>query len=170
MTRLDNYTWYVWLAFLDRVSDVKFYCREKIHVFIKVNFTVTALTACFILYTRSAGAVYFAIGAVFCSLSVKLVKRIIRQPRPPNLPGRQVKISYGCVEGARLLQNQDLTLIQANLPQHAEYSLCYDQLLCGVHLPRMSISSSPSNTSAGLVYSHNFPPGHIPLRNNDCHV
>jgi len=62
----------------------------------KTNFTLIALTACFILYTRSAGVVYFTIGAVFCSLSVKVVKRIIRQPRPPiNIPGRKSKASYG---------------------------------------------------------------------------
>ncbi|KAF8798011.1 hypothetical protein BYT27DRAFT_7203706 [Phlegmacium glaucopus] len=62
----------------------------------KVNFTIPALTACFILYTRvCAGVVYFTTGAVLCSISVKLVKRIIRQPRPPNLPGRKSKVSYG---------------------------------------------------------------------------
>ncbi|KAH8119889.1 hypothetical protein DFH11DRAFT_15513 [Phellopilus nigrolimitatus] len=59
----------------------------------KTNFIVTGLTACCVLYTRSAGVAYFAAGAVACSLSVKVVKRIVRQPRPLHLtPGRQ---SYG---------------------------------------------------------------------------
>lgn len=99
MTRSNNLVWNAWLAFLDKVSDLCFYqcgCREKVFME-KVNFTVTASTACFILYTQCAGVIYFTTGAVFCSLSVKVVKRIIRQPRPPNLPGRKLKISYGCV-------------------------------------------------------------------------
>lgn len=67
----------------------------------KTNYTLNGLIACLILYTRSAGVVYFAMGAVFCGLSVKVVKGIIRQPRPPqksNIPGRKTKASYGCVE------------------------------------------------------------------------
>ena len=76
-----------------------FYMKE-------INFILNALTTCLILYTRSAGAVYFAIGAVFCALTVKRVKGIIRQPRPVpkiNIPGRKTKASYGCVEAKALL-------------------------------------------------------------------
>ena len=61
---------------------------------------------CLILYTQSAGVVYFAIGAVFCGHSVKVVKGIIRQPRPSpkiNIPGRKSKASYGCVEARAFL-------------------------------------------------------------------
>ena len=45
----------------------------------QTNIVVTSLTACCVLYTRAAGVAYFALGAVCCSLSVKLVKRLIRQ-------------------------------------------------------------------------------------------
>jgi len=54
-----------WLSFLDRT-----------------NFTVAGLTAFAILLTRSAGTAYFAAGALACSLSVKVLKHGIRQPRP----------------------------------------------------------------------------------------
>lgn len=57
---------------------------------------VVGLTAAFLLYTRSAGVAYFAAGASTCSLTVKLIKRAIRQPRPPpSIAGRRVKASYG---------------------------------------------------------------------------
>jgi len=51
-------------------------------LFERTNITVTALTAVSILLTRSAGVVYFGAGAVACSLSVQILKRGIRQPRP----------------------------------------------------------------------------------------
>jgi len=78
----------------------------------KTNFTLHGLTACLILYTRSAGVVYFAIGAVFCGLSVKVVKEIIRQPRPPPIniiPGRKLKASYGCVEARAFYRSGVIT-------------------------------------------------------------
>ncbi|KAF8201802.1 hypothetical protein BJ912DRAFT_946482 [Pholiota molesta] len=76
---MSSYLWDAWLAFLD-----------------KTNVTVTALAAAFNLYTRSAGVAYFSIGAVVCSFSVKIVKRVVRQPRPPvNISGRKTKVSYG---------------------------------------------------------------------------
>ncbi|KAF9464683.1 hypothetical protein BDZ94DRAFT_1161591 [Collybia nuda] len=59
----------------------------------QTNITVITLTACTILFTRSAGVAYFAVGAVSCSLSVKLLKRAIRQPRPSG--PHQKKTSYG---------------------------------------------------------------------------
>ncbi|KAJ7709923.1 hypothetical protein B0H17DRAFT_244735 [Mycena rosella] len=64
-----------WLSFLDRT-----------------NFTVTALTAAAILFTRSACVAYLGAGALACSLSVKVLKRGIRQPRPAL---RQTKKTYG---------------------------------------------------------------------------
>ncbi|KAJ7109360.1 hypothetical protein C8R44DRAFT_884405 [Mycena epipterygia] len=64
-----------WLSFLDRT-----------------NLTVTALTASAILLTRSAGVAYFGAGALMCSLSVKVLKRGIRQPRPAL---RNKKKTYG---------------------------------------------------------------------------
>ncbi|KAF9564670.1 PAP2-domain-containing protein, partial [Agrocybe pediades] len=72
-----------WLSFLDRT-----------------NVTVIGLTALFNLYTRSAGVAYFTVGAVGCSLSVKVIKKFVRQPRPPPLvhvAGRKkrVKVTYG---------------------------------------------------------------------------
>ncbi|CAL1694012.1 unnamed protein product [Somion occarium] len=61
----------------------------------ETNFIVTGLTACTILYTRSSAIVYFALGAVVCSRVVKLMKKVLRQPRPVNpLPGHQ-KGDYG---------------------------------------------------------------------------
>ncbi|KDQ63325.1 hypothetical protein JAAARDRAFT_53549 [Jaapia argillacea MUCL 33604] len=60
----------------------------------KVNWVITALTAGFILYTRSSGVVYFTSGAVLCSLTAKLLKRVVRQPRPLSRPEKK-KASYG---------------------------------------------------------------------------
>ncbi|KZS95850.1 PAP2-domain-containing protein [Sistotremastrum niveocremeum HHB9708] len=65
----------VWLQILNRTSRI-----------------VTALTALFFLYTRSLGVAYFIAGAVACSIFVKSVKKVIRQPRPPGL---SKKVSYG---------------------------------------------------------------------------
>ena len=119
MTRSNIRIWDAWLAYLDHdwvkwlaILKVPFvknllpfflfsFCFMK-----KTNFTINAFTACLILYTRSAGVVYFAIGAVFCGISVKVVKRIIRQPRPPpikNIPGKKSKVSYGWVEARTFL-------------------------------------------------------------------
>ncbi|KZP25420.1 PAP2-domain-containing protein [Athelia psychrophila] len=58
----------LWLLFLDRT-----------------NLTVTSLTACFLAHTRSVGVAYFVAGAVMTSLTVKVLKRILRQPRPVNI-------------------------------------------------------------------------------------
>ncbi|TFK76460.1 PAP2-domain-containing protein [Pluteus cervinus] len=55
----------LWLVFLDTT-----------HV------NVTAFTAIFLLYTRSSGVLFFAVGALSCSFTVKMLKRAIRQPRP----------------------------------------------------------------------------------------
>lgn len=91
----------VWVIslFLFWIRCVKF---VPIHPSLKTHFhqtngIVTSLTAAFVLYTRSAGVAYFAAGAVSCSLTVKLIKRGIQQPRPPVLAGRKVKASYGYV-------------------------------------------------------------------------
>ncbi|KAH9937336.1 PAP2-domain-containing protein [Fomitopsis serialis] len=56
---------------------------------------VTGITACFVLYTRSAGVAYFAAGAVLCSMSVKVIKRCVRQPRPVQVIRGKRKKSYG---------------------------------------------------------------------------
>ncbi|KAI0094194.1 PAP2-domain-containing protein [Irpex rosettiformis] len=59
------------------------------------NLVVTGLTALTILYTRSAGVLYFTTGALFTSGVAKVAKRFVRQPRPTHpLPGRQ-KHTYG---------------------------------------------------------------------------
>ncbi|KZV77725.1 PAP2-domain-containing protein [Peniophora sp. CONT] len=59
------------------------------------NLTIIGATAAFLLYTRSAGVAYFAAGAVSCSLSVKVVKRLIRQERPDPIYRKVKKKSYG---------------------------------------------------------------------------
>ncbi|KAG1772688.1 hypothetical protein EDD22DRAFT_859704 [Suillus occidentalis] len=66
----------LWLKFLDQTSKI-----------------VTTLTAAAILYTRSAGVVYFVTGAVLCVPLVKCTKKAIRQERPLQNSGR--KVSYG---------------------------------------------------------------------------
>jgi dolichyldiphosphatase len=87
------------LSFLDKVCRLNFMpsLRVRSHWFVETDAIVTSLTAACILYTRSAGVVYFATGASTCSITVKLIKRAIRQPRPPPhaLAGRRVKASFG---------------------------------------------------------------------------
>ncbi|KAI0068357.1 PAP2-domain-containing protein [Artomyces pyxidatus] len=61
----------------------------------RTNIIVTGITACFILYTRSAGAAYFSLGAVACSVTVKILKRLLRQARPPQVTQRKQKKTYG---------------------------------------------------------------------------
>ncbi|KAG2134444.1 uncharacterized protein EDB93DRAFT_1172748 [Suillus bovinus] len=65
-----------WLKFLDQTSKI-----------------VSTLTAAAILYTRSAGVVYFVTGAVLCAALAKSVKKAIRQERPLKDSAR--KVSYG---------------------------------------------------------------------------
>ncbi|KAH9854563.1 hypothetical protein C2E23DRAFT_775100 [Lenzites betulinus] len=60
----------------------------------KTNVTVATLTAATLLYTRSAGVAYFTAGAVLCSLTVKILKRCVRQPRPVVVDGKRKK-TYG---------------------------------------------------------------------------
>lgn len=93
--RMPGYLWDTWLAFLDQVSTYPLGCKGRVNKPTQTNLVVTGLTAVFNLYTRSAGVCYFSAGAVLCSVSVKLVKRVIRQPRPPHIPGRKAKVSYG---------------------------------------------------------------------------
>ncbi|KAF8585832.1 hypothetical protein K439DRAFT_1342550 [Ramaria rubella] len=63
-----------------------------IYVFDRTNIIITCLTTCVQLYTRSAGVAYFIVGALSCSLSVKMVKKMIKQPRPL---GKTKKLTYG---------------------------------------------------------------------------
>ncbi|KAJ3733017.1 hypothetical protein DFJ43DRAFT_272771 [Lentinula guzmanii] len=57
----------LWLRFLD-----------------KTNSTVISITACFLLYTQSSGVAYFALGTAACIMTVKMIKKLIRQERPGN--------------------------------------------------------------------------------------
>ncbi|KAI0827372.1 hypothetical protein BC628DRAFT_1318522 [Trametes gibbosa] len=59
-----------------------------------MNAIVSTLTALALLYTRSAGVAHFTAGAVLCSLTVKILKRCVRQPRPVVVDGRRKK-TYG---------------------------------------------------------------------------
>jgi len=58
----------------------------------RINVIVIILTAWAVLFTRSAGVVYCALGAVMCGLGVKVLKKAVRQPRPP---GKSQKVTYG---------------------------------------------------------------------------
>jgi dolichyldiphosphatase len=64
---------------------------------------VTAITACTVLYTRSAGVAYFSAGALACSITVKMLKRVLRQARPVQTTDRKQKQTYGYVAGARVM-------------------------------------------------------------------
>jgi len=61
----------------------------------QTSFIVTALTAFTVLFTRSAGVVYFGVGAVVCTVSVKCIKRIIQQARPVQTTRGRQKQTYG---------------------------------------------------------------------------
>ncbi|EJF61727.1 PAP2-domain-containing protein [Dichomitus squalens LYAD-421 SS1] len=61
----------------------------------RTNRIVTSLTAVVVLYTRSAGVAYFAASAVLCSVTVKIIKRMVRQPRPYLIVRGKKKKSYG---------------------------------------------------------------------------
>ncbi|KZT30874.1 PAP2-domain-containing protein [Neolentinus lepideus HHB14362 ss-1] len=60
----------------------------------KINIVIIGITGAFVLYTRSSGALYVSIGATLCSLVVKALKRVIRQPRPLLRSGKK-KVTYG---------------------------------------------------------------------------
>ncbi|KAG0704171.1 hypothetical protein DFH29DRAFT_1078491 [Suillus ampliporus] len=66
----------LWLKFLDQTSKV-----------------MSTLTAAALVYTRSAGVTYFAIGAILCLGLARAIKEAIRQERPPQYSGR--KVTYG---------------------------------------------------------------------------
>ncbi|KAJ8078760.1 hypothetical protein PM082_013043 [Marasmius tenuissimus] len=65
--------------------------------FDKINLTVTVATALVNVWTGSMGVAYFTAGATCCSLAVKVVKKMVRQPRPVVVMegSRKVKKSYG---------------------------------------------------------------------------
>ncbi|KAF8212253.1 phosphatidic acid phosphatase type 2/haloperoxidase [Mycena galopus ATCC 62051] len=56
--------------------------RRWLAIFERTNIIVISLTGVGILWTRSACVAYCGAAAVACSLSVKVLKRGIRQPRP----------------------------------------------------------------------------------------
>lgn len=55
-------------------------------------FAITGASFAFLAYTRSVCAAYFCGAALCCALSVKVIKKIVKQPRP--LGATQLK-SYG---------------------------------------------------------------------------
>src|ERR1700720_219707 len=89
-----------WLAFLDRVCFFITICMLEIMPSpcsaFEINLIVISLTACYLACTRSVGVAYFAAGAVLCSLTVKTLKRILRQPRPvPHSSSSRLELTYG---------------------------------------------------------------------------
>ncbi|KAF9264696.1 PAP2-domain-containing protein [Marasmius fiardii PR-910] len=68
-----------WLVFLD-----------------KTNRSVTVATFLVLTFTKSMGVAYFTAGATACSVAVKIVKKMVRQPRPViDRRTKKVKKSYG---------------------------------------------------------------------------
>ncbi|WWC67133.1 uncharacterized protein I206_101040 [Kwoniella pini CBS 10737] len=55
-----------------------------LYILDETHITITLLTALAILYTKDAHVVWFAIGALNSSLSAKLLKNLIRNPRPTS--------------------------------------------------------------------------------------
>ena len=53
---------------------------------------MSGLSAIFLAYTRSVCAAYFCGAALGCALSVKVIKKFVRQPRPM---GKTALKSYG---------------------------------------------------------------------------
>ncbi|KNZ74257.1 Dolichyldiphosphatase, partial [Termitomyces sp. J132] len=60
----------------------------------QTNLIVTGLTSFVIILTQSVAVVYFAFGALMCTISVKFLKKAIRQPRPVNQTSKQ-RTTYG---------------------------------------------------------------------------
>ncbi|KAH6918597.1 DnaJ domain-containing protein [Coprinopsis sp. MPI-PUGE-AT-0042] len=70
--------------------------RQVCSVFLdRSNIIVTGTVAAAILYTRSSAVVYFAAASVGVAITAKLIKRAVRQSRPPVEAARRVKKSYG---------------------------------------------------------------------------
>jgi len=109
---------------------------------------VIALTACSLLYTRSIGVAYFAAGAVTCSLSVKVVKRLVRQPRPPPIVGRKLKTTYGCVTRIFNDEKRPTCTPLILFVQYAEHAFSKHQLLHDIHTIGICVPT----------YALNFPP------------
>lgn len=55
-------------------------------------YIVSGLSATFLAYTRSVCAAYFCGTALGCALSVKVIKKFVRQPRPQGVTTLE---SYG---------------------------------------------------------------------------
>lgn len=80
-----------WLKFLDEVCTKRTMSRAHCLISRQTSKIVLAVTTLVCLYTRSAGVIYFAGGALACIISAKIVKNTIRQQRPVH--GR--KTTYG---------------------------------------------------------------------------
>ena len=61
----------------------------------QTNAIVMSLTAAVVLYARSAGVAYFAVSAALCSVTVEIIKRFVRQPRPVMTIRGKRKKTYG---------------------------------------------------------------------------
>ena len=135
-----------WLYALDKARPASLSsCAGTYRLISQTNAIVTSLTACFILYTRSAGAAYFAAGAVFCSLTVKVLKRCVRQPRPVVVNGRRKK-TYGCVHSSLLFNHcRSLTGWAAGMAG------------CQARTPRSSHTSRPTSPSPARTCPYTPP-------------
>ena len=87
--------------------------------------------------TRSAGVTYVPVCGLACSISVKFLKRIIRQPRPAH--PKQRKKTYGCVTRSVYLPSPRI------LELHLISSPTSARLILALH-------SMPSTHSAVVAY------------------
>jgi hypothetical protein len=73
-------------------------------------------TGLFLIHTQSAGVAYFALGGTLCTRVAKLLKLILRQPRPL---GSHHKPSYGYVNAISQLVTVCLHDVTSQHAQHA---------------------------------------------------
>jgi hypothetical protein len=109
-----------------------------------------------ILYTRSAGVVYFTFGGVALSVTVKALKRAIRQPRPPGLSEGRRKVSYGLDK--LFLANH----IIYEPFQDAFYTLSQYGVLCCLHIVGLLLFAHPPFL-APVHIDTNSPPGYCSM-------
>jgi dolichyldiphosphatase len=160
-TSLPVYSCY--LQFLDQVCFLPFYLSFSNTFKSQSNVIVAFLSAGAMLFTRAVGVAYCVLGAVMCSLSVKLLKNVIRQPRPPHTS--QQKVTYGFVANRSSSATSVLTHIFA---QDAQYTLSRDGLLHVLHFPLLLLPPAISLCPSGSSLGHGISRGVSAVHYLDC--